>query len=108
MIPADLANKQMATVNSSIESLEFLTEVLSEKYSKEVTQVKFNADSHFSPIKERSERNPETPRLGNLERVGVMDISIQRSKMNTRKNEFDEKFTPSSPNRTHKNFKNES
>jgi hypothetical protein len=85
-----------------------LTEVLSDKYSKEATHVKFNADSHFSPIKERSEINPETPRLGNLERVGVMDIFIERSRLNTRKNEFDEKLTASSPSRTHANFKKES
>jgi hypothetical protein len=69
--------------------------------------MRFNAESHFNSIKERSEKGTETPRLGNLEKVGVTGVIIERSRMNTRKSKFEEKGT-STPNRTPEHFKVES
>ena len=62
MIPPEssVVNK-LATVTSSIESLGFVTEVLSDKYNKEANAVKFNLENHFNSIKERSEKGIETP-----------------------------------------------
>jgi len=65
--------------------------VLSDKYKGEENVVKFNVETHFKTIKERSEKGIETPSLGIPEKIGVSGVVIETSRTNTHKGKFLEK-----------------